>query len=1285
MFVQLLRRLFQRESTPAKKQPRRMRLEPLEERKMLAGMADLLGNLNPSGDSIGNNVSSEPQFTEVNGTAFFVADDGTNGFELWKSDGTASGTILVLDINTGGSSSPYSLANVNGTLFFTADDGVHGNELWKSDGTASGTMLVKDIITGGGHSRPRYQTNVNGTLFFRATNGTPGFELWKSDGTETGTVLVKDINSLGHSYPRYLTNVNGTLFFRSNDGNSGYELWKSDGTTSGTMLVQDIASIGSSNPGNLTNASGTLFFRSNDGTNGYELWKSDGTTSGTMLVKDIASIGSSFPLYLTDVNGTLFFNADDGASGYELWKSNGTASGTMLVQDIASIGNSFPSNLTNVNGTLFFRADDGSSGYELWKSDGTASGTMLVKDIFSGGGGSFLSDFTNVNGTLFFQALDNTNGYEPWKSDGTASGTVLVQDIDSGGSSSFPSYLTNINGTLFFEADDGTNDDEPWALSNKGEIHGQKFHDFNANGVRDAGEPGLNGVRINLFDDQFNLVDSVLTMDMDVDGNMTIDPETERGLYWFTNVLPGDEYTVEEDFRPDVTITAPQFYASLAADFEVPPVVGSDGVGAVWFSLNQTTNELFFSADFDNLTSDTTGFHIHTGVAGANGDIIHDLFAAAGVTAPVTDPVSGTVTLTAGQVTDLLAGNLYVNLHTTTNTTGEIRGQINTGNFHFTDITAGAVIENRDFGNLSLDFGDAPDMLGGPATGNPYPTLLEHDGARHAVSSLFLGATIDPELDGQPNMSATGDDEDGLNDNDGVELTSLIVPGRVATMTVTASAPGLLNAWIDWNGDGDWGDAGEQFFTDVALTAGPNPLTTPTLPKTGATSALTFVRFRFASGGGLTPRGLAADGEVEDYAVHINVALPVSGDWDNDNFDEVAVYLPQDRRFYLDVNANRTWNDTGGGDFVSGVFGLSGDIPISGDWDNDGFDDIGVYRPGTRKFYLDANSNRTWDGALGGDVITLPFGLTGDVPVIGDWNDDNFDDIGVFRPSSRKFYLDANGSRTWNGALGGDIISAAFGRPGDQPVAGDWNADGTDEVGVYRPDNLRFYLDVNGSESWNGAGAGDVITAPFGLEGDQPVIGDWDKNVTDDIAVYRISNRRFYLDDNSNRIWDGVGVGGDDITGPFLPVLLLAADGAIDPASNTPSLSANQLTPIVNTAIDLLSNSGLNASQLDSLSRVHVVVSDLPGARLGQALDNTILIDSNAAGYGWFIDSTPYDNEEFTLGSAGLQAAGDSAASGRMDLLTAVLHELGHVLGLPDDDSGGVMDGSLSVGTRRLR
>src|SRR5262249_36818953 len=187
--------------------------------------------------------------TNVNGTLFFSAG------ELWKSDGTEAGTVLIKDIFPGGSwdytyygnfytpnsSNPSNLTNVNGTLFFTASDGVHGRELWKSDGTEAGTVLVKDVKPGYTSSYPSDLTAVNGTLFFSASDAVHGLELWKCPAPPAGAVLVKDIFSGStSSYPSYLTNVNGTLFFSPIDTTHGWELWKSDGTAAGTVLVKDV-------------------------------------------------------------------------------------------------------------------------------------------------------------------------------------------------------------------------------------------------------------------------------------------------------------------------------------------------------------------------------------------------------------------------------------------------------------------------------------------------------------------------------------------------------------------------------------------------------------------------------------------------------------------------------------------------------------------------------------------------------------------------------------------------------------------------------------------------------------------------------------------------------------------------------------------------------------------------------------------------------------------------------------------------------------------------------------
>ena len=154
-----------------------------------------------------------------------------------------------------------------------------------------------------------------------------------------------------------------------------------------------------------------------------------------------------------------------------------------------------------------------------------------------------------------------------------------------------------------------------------------------------------------------------------------------------------------------------------------------------------------------------------------------------------------------------------------------------------------------------------------------YPTLDVNNGAYHTAHPSFrLGAEgLDFEADGQPNADATGDDISGISDEQGVNFTSPLVPGGAGSIDVIATAPGLLDAWIDFNGDGDWDDADEQILTSTPLNAGTNSLgyNIPTSAVPTSQTEPTFARFRLSSTGGLTPAGHAPDGEVEDYAVHI--------------------------------------------------------------------------------------------------------------------------------------------------------------------------------------------------------------------------------------------------------------------------------------------------------------------------------------------------------------------------------------------------------------------------------
>ena len=166
-----------------------------------------------------------------------------------------------------------------------------------------------------------------------------------------------------------------------------------------------------------------------------------------------------------------------------------------------------------------------------------------------------------------------------------------------------------------------------------------------------------------------------------------------------------------------------------------------------------------------------------------------------------------------------------------------------------------------------LDFGDAPD----PA----YPTLSINNGANHIVGSLFLGNRVDADVDGQPNVQSSGDDTNGsLDDEDGIMFSTWLVPGQNATIIINASQLGFLDAWIDFQSNGNWTDPGDQIFINQSLSAGQNTLVFM-VPVTATAGVITYGRFRLSSMGGLLPTGMAMDGEVEDYQVVIG--NPIAG------------------------------------------------------------------------------------------------------------------------------------------------------------------------------------------------------------------------------------------------------------------------------------------------------------------------------------------------------------------------------------------------------------------------
>ena len=170
------------------------------------------------------------------------------------------------------------------------------------------------------------------------------------------------------------------------------------------------------------------------------------------------------------------------------------------------------------------------------------------------------------------------------------------------------------------------------------------------------------------------------------------------------------------------------------------------------------------------------------------------------------------------------------------------------------------------------DYGDAPDPT--------YPTLDASNGAFHyIIDGYYLGFSVDSESDGQQDVSSMGDDNDGNDDDDGVTLASPLMQYFQNSVDIVASGDGYINAWMDFNRDGDWDDSGEKIIDDEAVTTGTNTINfqVPLIDETGALRTIgVSSRFRFSSQQGLSYTGEAPDGEVEDYSIDVLISVELS-------------------------------------------------------------------------------------------------------------------------------------------------------------------------------------------------------------------------------------------------------------------------------------------------------------------------------------------------------------------------------------------------------------------------
>lgn len=407
-------------------------------------------------DIVGGSGSSIPDFSwplAVGNSVIFAANDGTSGYEYWRTDGSGAGTSLLKDIYPGSKdgASDAGRPMLAGSLLYFMPKDSSGRYLWKSDGTTAGTAKVASLPSYGA----QLLSGVGDILYYSNSSSAAGYELWRTDGTTAGTGMVADINpGTANSGIKAGVAIGNIYYFTATDGVHGQEIWRTDGTAAGTTMVKDICPPEiTTAPSSLTAVGNTLYFQANDGVHGSELWRSDGTAAGTMLVRNFAP-GTVHGGYgaLCGAGGLLYFYAKVD-SVQALWRSDGTDAGTFPVLTLASSLSS--TSMKAWGNSLVFSPDiPGDNLSTFWKSDGTVAGTLPFKAgittypelIFGAAGGGFYF-CTKRGGAL-------------WQSDGTAAGTYAVGDLSAGGTMS--SYLEPVmlGGKILLSARDSTYGEE---------------------------------------------------------------------------------------------------------------------------------------------------------------------------------------------------------------------------------------------------------------------------------------------------------------------------------------------------------------------------------------------------------------------------------------------------------------------------------------------------------------------------------------------------------------------------------------------------------------------------------------------------------------------------------------------------------------------------------------------------------------------------------------------------------------------------------------------------------
>jgi uncharacterized delta-60 repeat protein len=797
-----------------------------------------------------------------------------------------------------------------------------------------------------------------------------------------------------------------------------------------------------------------------------------------------------------------------------------------------------------------------------------------------------------------------------------------------------------------------------------------------AGAFTDGNKSGFAVVRLNAdgttdgtFGDKGTLLVQLDGATADQVGSLVIDPLTQKMLVAGT-MTTTDGQTTDQVFavariKPDGTLDK-TLNGDGKATVEVGGKASPTGGGAVNITLTtalwQASGKILLSGSLyvTNSTSPNTEAFV---VARLNNDGSADqTFNSSGVASVSVNPASTSAAGGAAALAVQSDGKLLVAGTSGTTTDPD-------------PLNSFTVVRLNTFGRIDTSFGphgrqtfgigtnldneataialqsDGKILVGGSTAAN----FAVNANADFAVARLNPNGALDTTFNGSGTQTAAFDL--GGSNADRVSALALQADGKILAAGSAAAAPpagttaaNLLFALARFNSDGS---ADTNFAT--------NGKSTFSLGSGGPGASAVAVQ----PDGRIVAVGSVALGSGASAVSAMAVARVLGND---QGPDTVGVFDPNSAMWYL-----RDVSSAGTPSIAPFAYGGKNWVPVVGDWTGDGQKSIGVFDPSTATWYLKN------DNSPGAPSFTpFQYGEPGWIPVVGDWNGDGKDTIGIVDPKTETWYL-----RNDNSPGAPDITPFQYGAPGWIPVAGDWGGSGTTGVGVVDPKTMAWYLKNSDS-----AGAPDFKPFVYGPSGAKPVVGDWNGDGATTAGYY--AGGHWYLR-NSNSAGSpdlgtfAYGAGSwTPVAGSWsLPVApLVAAHGPNKNNPVTDTVSDQDLNDTVSAALERLSAAGADPALLGQLAAAKVTFGQLAPGQLGyvNAATNQITLDATAAGYGWFVDSTPLQDEEFQNGRV---AAKNSPAAGSMDLLSAVMLELAQLAGL-DRMVASLRTLKLNVGERNV-